>query len=114
MQPAFACYMTAPETDTARAFAVFVLTLDRATVVALVDTLESSGLARRIRSREDRRANAVELTAKGRRVLKQADALMEACESKFVSTLPPAEQTQLRVILERLLAADRQAQDTAG
>src|SRR6266702_3626635 len=42
------------------------LGLDRATVVALVDTLEAQGLARRAQSREDRRANAVELTAKGR------------------------------------------------
>jgi DNA-binding MarR family transcriptional regulator len=33
------------------------LGLDRATVVALVDALESQSLARRVRSREDRRAN---------------------------------------------------------
>src|SRR5215469_15683579 len=42
------------------------LGLDRATVVALVDTLESRGLARRAKSQEDRRANVVELTPKGR------------------------------------------------
>src|SRR5215471_21220905 len=52
------------------------LGLDRATVVALVDKLESEGLARRAQSRADRRANAVELTASGRRVFKSADALM--------------------------------------
>lgn len=38
------------------------LRLDRATVVALVDTLEVLSLARRARSRDDRRANAVECT----------------------------------------------------
>jgi DNA-binding MarR family transcriptional regulator len=84
------------------------LSLDRATVVALVDTLESQGLARRTQNREDRRANAVELTAKGRRVLKRADALMEACELSFVAGLPAEERDQLTRILERLLAYNRQ------
>jgi DNA-binding MarR family transcriptional regulator len=84
------------------------LGLDRATVVALVDTLESQGLARRVRSRDDRRANAVELTRKGRRALQRADALMEACELSFVAALRNEERTQLRDVLERLLAANRQ------
>src|SRR5215472_7494697 len=70
------------------------LGLDRATVVALVDTLESQGLARRVRSRDDRRANAVELTPKGRRTLSRADALMEACELRFVAALRDEERAQ--------------------
>src|SRR5216684_7793235 len=80
------------------------LGLDRATVVGLVDTLESQGLARRAQSRADRRANAVELTAKGRRVLKRADSLMEACELGCVAGLRADERDQLTRILERLLA----------
>src|SRR6516162_1743890 len=83
------------------------LGLDRATVVALVDTLELHGLARRVRSRDDRRANAVELTSRGRRALKRADALMEACELSFVAALRDGEASQLRDILERLLAGNR-------
>jgi len=83
------------------------LGFDRATVVALVDTLESQGLARRIRSREDRRANAVELTAKGRRALTRADKLMEECEAQFVGVLEPLERQQLTSMLERLLRPDR-------
>jgi len=84
------------------------LALDRATVVALVDRLESQGLARRVRSRDDRRANAVEMTPKGRRALKRADALMEACELNFVAALRDGERKQLRDILERLLAGNRE------
>jgi DNA-binding MarR family transcriptional regulator len=84
------------------------LGLDRATVVALVDALESQGLARRVRSRDDRRANAVELTPKGRRTLTRADALMEACEVSFVAALREEERAQLRDILERLLATNRE------
>ena len=80
------------------------LGLDRATVVALVDVLEEQGLARRVRSRQDRRVNGVEVTPRGRRVLKRADALMEECEQKFIAALPLAERKQLTSMLERLLA----------
>jgi DNA-binding MarR family transcriptional regulator len=82
------------------------LGLDRATVVALVDTLESQGLARRAQSQEDRRANVVELTPKGRRALKRADALMEACELSFVEALRPDERALMTDMLERLLRSD--------
>jgi DNA-binding MarR family transcriptional regulator len=68
--------------------------------------MESQGLARRIRSREDRRANAVELTAKGRRALTRAERLMEECESNFVGVLDRAERQQLTSMLERLLSAN--------
>src|SRR5215472_5341269 len=79
------------------------LGLDRATVVGLVDKLESQGLARRARSSDDRRANAVELTPRGRRALKKADTLMEACETSFVATLESDERQRLTSMLERLL-----------
>jgi DNA-binding MarR family transcriptional regulator len=62
------------------------LGFDHATVVALVDALEQHGLVRRVRSREDRRANAVEVTPKGRRLLKRADALMEKCSKPSWAT----------------------------
>ena len=83
------------------------LRLDRATVVALVDALETLGLAKRVRSREDRRANAVEITARGRRVLSRANELMARCELEFVEALQPAERQSLSEMLERLLAANR-------
>jgi DNA-binding MarR family transcriptional regulator len=83
------------------------LRLDRATVVALVDTLESLGLAKRVRSREDRRANAVEITARGRHALGRANELMAACELEFVAALQPAERQSLGELLERLLKANR-------
>jgi DNA-binding MarR family transcriptional regulator len=73
--------------------------------VALVDTLESKGLARRLRSKEDRRANAIELTPKGRRVLKRADGMMDACEATLIRVLSVEEREQLTRMLERLLAA---------
>ena len=82
------------------------LRLDRATVVALVDRLESLGLAKRVRSREDRRANAVEITVRGRRVLTRANELMATCELEFVAALQPSERESLGEMLERLLTAN--------
>ena len=83
------------------------LRFDRATVVALVDALEAQGLVRRVRSREDRRANAIELTAKGRRAVRRAEKLMEECELKFVAALSEEERRLLTSMLERLLASNR-------
>jgi len=46
----------------------------QATVVALVEVLESHGLATRMETREDRRANRVHMSPKGRHVFKRANA----------------------------------------
>lgn len=82
------------------------LNIDRATVVALVDALEERGLVQRATNRQDRRANAIELTAEGRQILAQADALMEACERSFLEAVPERERGDLAAILQRLLAAN--------
>jgi DNA-binding MarR family transcriptional regulator len=84
------------------------LSIDRATVVALVDDLEEQGLVQRTRSRQDRRANAVRLTEEGQQLLERAHALMDSCEQSFLETLPLAERAQLAAGLERLLAASSQ------
>ncbi|OGW39171.1 MAG: MarR family transcriptional regulator [Nitrospirae bacterium GWD2_57_9] len=46
--------------------------LHAATVVGILDRLESRGLARRVRSQEDRRVVRVELTGQGERLVKKA------------------------------------------
>lgn len=48
------------------------LGIDRTSVVDLIDALERMGLAKRERSREDRRVYVVDLTAKGRKLTAQA------------------------------------------
>jgi DNA-binding MarR family transcriptional regulator len=82
------------------------LRIDRATVVALIDGLEDRGLIRRARSRQDRRANTIRLTAAGRQALETAHVRMAECEESFLSVLPEAERTSLASILERLFAAN--------
>jgi DNA-binding MarR family transcriptional regulator len=49
------------------------LGVDRTTMVALIDVLESKSLVERRRSPDDRRKNIVELTPSGRRCLAQAE-----------------------------------------
>jgi DNA-binding MarR family transcriptional regulator len=82
-----------------------ILSIDRATVVALADDLEALGLVRRARSARDRRVNALLLTTEGRRALAEAHRLMDSCEQAYLRVLPPADRRQLADLLERLLSA---------
>ncbi|MDQ2784010.1 MAG: MarR family transcriptional regulator [Chloroflexota bacterium] len=96
--------LTALGTDTMPSQQTIAATLgiDRATVVALVDDLEQRSLVRRAPSREDRRANTIELTAAGREILARADHLMDGCEASFIATLPAREREQIAAILYAL------------
>src|SRR3954452_13712052 len=64
---------------------------DRTTMVAVVDKLEDGGLVVRRRNPLDRRAYALEITAKGRRALDQADELVSKVEHDFLVPLSAAE-----------------------
>jgi DNA-binding MarR family transcriptional regulator len=79
------------------------LGVDRTTVVALVDHLEQLGAAKRVRC-EDRRAYFVDLTAKGKRLARQAVMRVRAVEAQIFAPLTPAEQDTLRRLSARLLA----------
>jgi DNA-binding MarR family transcriptional regulator len=76
---------------------------DRTTMVAVVDKLEAGGLVVRHRNPLDRRAYALEITAKGRRVLDQADELVSRVEREFLVPLSAAERRTLVGLLQRLL-----------
>ena len=75
------------------------LDLDRTTMVALIDELESKALVSRSPAPDDRRKNAVALTAHGRETLTAAvTATMEA-ENNFLAPLSPAEAETFRRLL---------------
>jgi DNA-binding MarR family transcriptional regulator len=80
------------------------LSVDRTTVVALVDHLEKLGAVKRVRC-EDRRAYHVELTAAGKRLARQAVMRVRAVEAQIFAPLTPDEQETLRRLSARLLAA---------
>jgi DNA-binding MarR family transcriptional regulator len=76
---------------------------DRTTMVAVVDELEDGELVVRRRNPLDRRAYALEITAKGRRALDQADRLVSQVERDFLAPLSTAERRTLIDLLQRLL-----------
>ncbi len=70
----------------------------------IADRLEAAGLIRRITPRENRRVVQVMLTARGRRVLGQADsAFREALQAAFAAHLTEPEVASLRRTLRKLL-----------
>jgi DNA-binding MarR family transcriptional regulator len=80
------------------------LGVDRTTVVALVDYLERSRLAKRQRC-EDRRAYYVATTPKGDALAIEATKRANAIEADMFAPLSEKEQETLRRLLTELLAA---------
>jgi DNA-binding MarR family transcriptional regulator len=75
------------------------LGIDRTTMVAFLDTLESKGLVTRRAHAEDRRKNVVELTETGREVLRNATEAADAAERDFLTPLSPRQGEQLKAAL---------------
>lgn len=80
-----------------------IMGIDRTTMVAITDGLESKGLVRRERNPQDRRAYALVATARGQRLLARATEAIERAESEFLAALPATEQRRLKSLLRRLL-----------
>ncbi|HMS13583.1 MAG TPA: MarR family transcriptional regulator [Microthrixaceae bacterium] len=81
-----------------------VLGIDPARVVALVDELESSGLAERRVDPDDRRRRVVAPTRRGRDVHGRALRAARLVEADLLDALTPAERTVLRDLLRRTIA----------
>jgi DNA-binding MarR family transcriptional regulator len=82
------------------------LGIRRANFVALLDGLESRGLARRAPSPNDRRCHALYLTAEGERMLALAAARLATSEARLDAKLGPGGREHLLDMLWRL-ASDR-------
>lgn len=76
--------------------------IDKATMVGLLDKLESSGYVRRRRHPRDRRRNALTLTEKGDRRFAELKAAFAAQEASFTQTLTKAEKKRLMDLLDRI------------
>lgn len=79
------------------------LSLDPTLVVALVDDLEERGLCERTRHAEDRRRHVIQLTAKGRRVYREARALAVKVGDEIFGPLERSERAQLTEMLKRIM-----------
>ena len=81
-----------------------VLGIKRANFVTLVHGLEERGLVARLPSAQDKRANALHLTAEGASFVQTATARHAALEQEMVEKLGgPAARDQLLALLDRLM-----------
>lgn len=79
------------------------LSIDRNTMVILIDDLEGKSLVIRRRDPSDRRAYLVSLTDTGRDVLAQATAAARRTNDEVFAPLSPEERVQLHSLLSRLV-----------
>jgi DNA-binding MarR family transcriptional regulator len=77
--------------------------IDPSTMVSLIDALETDGLAKRRPHPTDRRARAVAITPKGRRVLERARRMAVQVEGEVLRGLTAAERRELLTLLRRAL-----------
>jgi DNA-binding MarR family transcriptional regulator len=79
--------------------------VDPSTMVSLIDELEAAGLAKRRPHPTDRRARAVAITPKGRRVLERGRRMAAQVEDEVLQGLSAAERRELLELLRRALAS---------
>jgi DNA-binding MarR family transcriptional regulator len=80
------------------------LGIHRNAMVTVIDNLEHRGLAKRLPHPDDRRAFAVTLTAKARRLLPALDEQGRALEEEISAPLSSRERDTLRDLLQRIAA----------
>jgi len=78
------------------------LRIDRTTMVALIDDLESRGLVVRERHPADRRAFLVRGTDAGRELKEAAVRILDEQQRRFLAPLTPQERSTLGALLKRL------------
>jgi DNA-binding MarR family transcriptional regulator len=76
--------------------------MDRATIVALLDALETNGWARRTRDKADRRRHSLGITPAGRKELARLAALALQNEEVLRRAVGPAGLKELFVLLDRI------------
>jgi len=79
--------------------------VDRTTMVALIDALEEKRLVNRHRDPGNRRAYVLEVTAAGRKRLRDALKAVELAEQQALAPLSAAEAATLTRALQRLVQA---------
>jgi DNA-binding MarR family transcriptional regulator len=78
------------------------LGVDRTTMVAILDELETKGFVERRQDLEDRRRNVVAVTKHGRAVLEKAASATEDAEREFFATLTSDQAAQFTRSLRAL------------
>lgn len=83
------------------------LGIKRTNFVALLDSLESRGLAERQAAAGDRRSHALHLTERGKAVMRRLRQLVDIQESRLVDRIGESGRRQLIDLLHRLIDGRR-------
>jgi DNA-binding MarR family transcriptional regulator len=78
------------------------LGIDRSTVVAMIDRLETRGLVQRNPSPHDRRSHALRLSEEGKALLLRLETMVAEHEREIARRLSEDEQQQLIRLLDRI------------
>ncbi|MCZ6740922.1 MAG: MarR family transcriptional regulator [Alphaproteobacteria bacterium] len=81
------------------------LGIERSTMVAVIDRLESQGLVQRVTSETDRRSYALALTPEGAELLARVTPLVRQHERQIAARLSAREKVMLMEMLERVAGA---------
>jgi DNA-binding MarR family transcriptional regulator len=96
-------YVAADEGQSQQALGA-ALQVPPSAMVALIDEMEARGLVERRRNPHDRRAHALHLTAKGRRLFDKANGIATDYEARLCGSLSAAERQRLLELLQRIAA----------
>ena len=83
-----------------------LLTIDRTTMVELIDDLERERIVRREVNPRDRRAHLIKLTAEGRPKQRRAMKALDDAAEDFFSPLTAGERREMVALLQKLLSTD--------
>jgi MarR family transcriptional regulator, temperature-dependent positive regulator of motility len=87
--------------------------VDRSTLADMLKRLESVGLVIKGASERDARANALELTAAGRKLLAEADEDARKADQAILDALPKSKRKSFQDMLQRLAKALDEAAEKA-
>lgn len=74
---------------------VAMASVDRSTLCDVMERLETAGLVRRVRSKQDKRANICELTKDGERALLRATEAAVEAEKALLKQVPAAKSLKI-------------------
>jgi len=78
------------------------LGIERSTMVGVIDGLETRGLVERRKSKADKRAHALFLTAHGKKLLRSVEHKIKIHESRIANDLDAEERQTLMKLLRRI------------
>lgn len=78
------------------------LAVEPPTVTKMLQRMESAGLVTRKPDKQDRRAQRVYLTAKGKRLRQRVDKLLNKLANQTIDGLSARQQATLRSMLDRI------------